>query len=283
MKKIFLALMILAALCSCDKVTNPKGPAFSINEFFDSQVASYVWGNDVENIVVDRQKGAIYLDMKEGGRTAVLTYIIDEAKEEPGGASFHAHTPLKSDNLRYELFLLYQGNTDEEFQVRLTRYVYREGEMYPEQSSMVGDKLMPVSEYKPDRTDTYDFYVEIGGERIYVKYECSAFTGIVGIFAPKGTHEFVYAGLGKPEDFVGLDLKGKYAGIDRGEFTFNEKCKNAVAAGAEGVVFFGNSEDTINPDTSDFPDTPVVYVPQSVAEKFKNSKKKVFTYNYDVL
>ncbi|MDM5156904.1 S8 family serine peptidase [Bacillus sp. DX1.1] len=55
----------------------------------------------------------------------------------------------------------------------------------------------------------------------------------------------VYAGLGKPGDFTGKDVKGKIALIQRGEITFDEKMKNAVQAGAKAMIVYNNVDGDI--------------------------------------
>lgn len=49
--------------------------------------------------------------------------------------------------------------------------------------------------------------------------------------------DYVYANLGRPQDFNST-MRGRIALIKRGEITFNEKAKNAINAGAVGVVIF---------------------------------------------
>lgn len=56
----------------------------------------------------------------------------------------------------------------------------------------------------------------------------------------EGEYEFVYVGLGAPEDFEGKDLEGKIALISRGEFAFVDKAENAKNAGAVGAIIFNN-------------------------------------------
>jgi len=46
----------------------------------------------------------------------------------------------------------------------------------------------------------------------------------------------VAAGLGHPEDFAGLDVRGKVVLLERGELRFSDKVANATAAGASGVL-----------------------------------------------
>lgn len=55
------------------------------------------------------------------------------------------------------------------------------------------------------------------------------------------TSVLVDCGLGKPENFAGKDVKGKYALISRGEISFGDKVKNAINAGAIGAVIYNNA------------------------------------------
>jgi hypothetical protein len=52
------------------------------------------------------------------------------------------------------------------------------------------------------------------------------------------TADLIFASLGKPEDFTGIDASGKIALIERGEILFSEKVANAAADGAIGVVIY---------------------------------------------
>ncbi len=59
------------------------------------------------------------------------------------------------------------------------------------------------------------------------------------------TYEFaVVPGVGKPEDFDGIDVEGKIAMIQRGELNFGTKIKNAAAKGAIGVIVYDNVDST---------------------------------------
>ncbi|MEF3245117.1 MAG: S8 family serine peptidase [Caldisericaceae bacterium] len=55
-----------------------------------------------------------------------------------------------------------------------------------------------------------------------------------------GNYNIVYCGLGKVEDFKGLDVKGKIALIERGEIYFGDKDLNAKDSGAIGVIVYNN-------------------------------------------
>ncbi|MDX8361171.1 S8 family serine peptidase [Cytobacillus sp. IB215316] len=99
-------------------------------------------------------------------------------------------------------------------------------------------------------------YIDLDG----FKYEASDETGEISFMSSssvhpddltKKTYEVVYAGLGrKPgdsdvapsaDDFVGLDLNGKIALIQRGETFFVSKALNAQLAGAAGVIIYNHS------------------------------------------
>jgi len=84
--------------------------------------------------------------------------------------------------------------------------------------------------------------------------------------------ELVYAGLGKPEDFAGINVEGKFALISRGEITFAEKVKNAMAAKAVGVIFYNNApgliSGTVTQDNSVL-DIYAAMIEQSIGEELK--------------
>ena len=50
----------------------------------------------------------------------------------------------------------------------------------------------------------------------------------------------IVPGVGKPEDFEGIDLTGKIAVIKRGEIAFADKVKNAAENGAVGCILYDN-------------------------------------------
>ncbi len=54
-------------------------------------------------------------------------------------------------------------------------------------------------------------------------------------------NSLVDAGLGKPEDFAKVNVKGKYALISRGEIAFSDKVKNAITSGAVGTIIYNNA------------------------------------------
>jgi minor extracellular serine protease Vpr len=81
-----------------------------------------------------------------------------------------------------------------------------------------------------------------------------ALTGIINSFGRKiigqypnespdfseGDFDIVYCGLGRKEDFKGIDVKGKIALMERGQIYFGDKDLNAKDAGAVGVIVYNN-------------------------------------------
>ena len=72
------------------------------------------------------------------------------------------------------------------------------------------------------------------------KIKSSAFGGTELFATPVVNDVVAVPGFGKPEDFNGLNLEGKFALISRGEIKFAEKVKNAMDAKAAGVLIYNN-------------------------------------------
>lgn len=113
-------------------------------------------------------------------------------------------------------------------------------------------------------------YLVISGQKN--KIPSMSFAGTKEITNPK-IGELVPAGLGKPEDFNGINVAGKFALISRGEIAFADKVKNAQAAKAAGVVIYNNAagltQGTITADGTEI-DFPVVMIEKTVGENLVN-------------
>jgi len=76
-------------------------------------------------------------------------------------------------------------------------------------------------------------------------------------------------GVGKPEDFAQVKVTGKFALVKRGEIKFADKVKNAIDAGATGVVIYNHSpglmQGSLSEDGSVIP-YPVVMVEKTTGE-----------------
>lgn len=73
----------------------------------------------------------------------------------------------------------------------------------------------------------------------------------------KKEFELVNAGLGLPEDFENVDVKGKYVLIQRGGIGFVDKALNAQKNGAAGVIIYNNTDGIVNMATD-----PAITIPQ---------------------
>ena len=62
-----------------------------------------------------------------------------------------------------------------------------------------------------------------------------------------GEQQIVYVGLGYVESYTGVDVTGKIALVQRGDITFTEKCDNAAAAGAVGILMYNNASGSFSP------------------------------------
>lgn len=85
--------------------------------------------------------------------------------------------------------------------------------------------------------------------------------------------ELVEAGLGLPEDFDDIDVKGKYALIQRGENPFAEKVLNAQEAGAEGAIIYNNEDGIVNMATEDEIDIPQLFMLKNDGDKLAEAIK----------
>ncbi|MBD8013347.1 S8 family serine peptidase [Planococcus wigleyi] len=63
---------------------------------------------------------------------------------------------------------------------------------------------------------------------------------------PNPNYEVVDVGLGKPAEYAGKNVAGKFALVSRGEIGFVEKGLAAQAAGAIGVIVYNNATGTIS-------------------------------------
>lgn len=84
----------------------------------------------------------------------------------------------------------------------------------------------------------------------------------------------VFAGLGKPEDFAKVDVRGKTALIARGELPFKDKLANAIKAGAVAMLVYNNApgliQGSLSEDGSEVA-IPAAMIEQTAGEALKNS------------
>lgn len=71
-------------------------------------------------------------------------------------------------------------------------------------------------------------------------------------------------GVGTPEDFAGVDVRGKVAVVARGQIPFAQKARNALAAGAAGLVIVNNADGELRGTLGDRVALPVLGVSPAV-------------------
>ncbi len=79
--------------------------------------------------------------------------------------------------------------------------------------------------------------------------------------------DFVFAGLGKPQDFSNNKATGKIALIQRGEITFQDKVKAASNAGAIGVVIFNNEPGLLTGGLETATNLPVMMIEKETGDR----------------
>lgn len=115
--------------------------------------------------------------------------------------------------------------------------------------------------------------VKVGAPGREAVVPSTSFVGSPDILTPVA-NDLVFAGLGKPDDFTAAKVSGKFALVQRGEIAFADKVKNAIAAGAQGVVVFNNTaglmQGAVTQDGSTV-SIPVVMIEQAFGERLKAS------------
>lgn len=83
------------------------------------------------------------------------------------------------------------------------------------------------------------------------------------------TNMLVPVGLGKPEDYAKVNVAGKFAFVGRGEITFADKLKNAMAANAAGIVLYNNAPGLLQGVISEGEpiDFPIVMIEQELGNQ----------------
>lgn len=90
-------------------------------------------------------------------------------------------------------------------------------------------------------------YLNVDG----VSYYYGSTTSCDNLGTIPGTYRIVYAGYGSVDEFAAIDAEGAIALISRGNgITFTDKCTNAAAAGAVGVLMFNNAAGSFNPSVT---------------------------------
>ncbi len=104
-----------------------------------------------------------------------------------------------------------------------------------------------------------------------------AFSSLDTTAAGTGTeYEYIFVdGLGKPEDYAGLDLNGKVVFCSRGELNFSQKAQNAADLGAAATVIYNNQAGTMGMDLSGYNSSaPCASILQSAADMIRENSTR---------
>ncbi|MBO1264065.1 S8 family serine peptidase [Proteiniclasticum sp. SCR006] len=108
------------------------------------------------------------------------------------------------------------------------------------------------------------------GDTVFAPYTSSGPKDPKDVFS--GEMEYLYAGLGAPDEFVGQDFSGKIALIMRGSYNFTDKITNAYNAGAAGVIVYNHEtggEELINMAYPSGLNLPAVFIGNSYGEMMR--------------
>jgi aminopeptidase YwaD len=112
---------------------------------------------------------------------------------------------------------------------------------------------------------TFTGYVDGGSQVRITAPESRDIEATTLIYSAAGdvTAPVVSAGLGRPGDFNGVDVRGKIALIERGEIRFAEKVQNAAAAGAAAVLLYNNTGGAVQGSLATLSRIPAVAIAQT--------------------
>lgn len=111
-------------------------------------------------------------------------------------------------------------------------------------------------------------YIMVDGGK--EKVNSTSFGGTAEISVPRMGELVAIPGVGKPEDFAKVDVKGKFALVVRGEIKFTEKLANARNAGATGLIVYNNADGLAQGNVSEdgtLIDFPVFMIEKTLGEK----------------
>ena len=94
---------------------------------------------------------------------------------------------------------------------------------------LAGDRIIYLTEATNSKGDEKDFFDEI----------------LVGKGDSAVLDYVLIPGVGRPADYMGMDVTGKIVLVRRGDTTFEEKANAAYAKGAAGIIIFNNTSGEI--------------------------------------
>ncbi len=132
----------------------------------------------------------------------------------------------------------------------------------------------PYMLYEQDGKDTIIYFIEATNS---ASKEKNFFDDIL----PDGTDEMkieyvLIPGVGRPADYIDVDITGKIALVKRGTTTFEEKANAAQQAGAAGIIIFNNTSGDIKMNAG-ITSIPICSVSQVDGEMLAAAKRGTVT------
>ena len=146
------------------------------------------------------------------------------------------------------------GNSGNWAEQTSTGYLYNDGVSFQTDGSP-GSLTNAFTVASVDNDGTVGKYITVGGSMIvYTETEYTNRPISTLDTTGKGTeYEYIFIdGIGKPEDYAGLDLTGKVVFCHRGEISFFEKGNNAAKLGAAAIVICNNVDEPFGMDLTDY-------------------------------
>ena len=203
-----------------------------------------------------------------------------------GGAPGYSRNPLFTDLLDFmattdTVVVMSAGNSGNWAEQTATGYLYNDGVSFQTDGSP-GSYTNSLAVASVDNDGTVAQLLEVAGFKFsYTEmlvsnsgdyYKNKAIATLDTSADGTGTeYEYIFVdGLGKPEDFEGIDLTGKVVFCHRGEISFYEKANTAASLGAAAIIICNNVEEAFGMDLTDYTySAPCVSVLQSVGQKVR--------------
>ena len=169
-----------------------------------------------------------------------------------GGAPGYSRNPAFSELLDFltttdTVVVMSAGNSGNWAMETSNGYLYNDGVSFQTDGSP-GSYTNSLAVASVDNDGTVGKYISVDG-RMIVYTETAYNNRPIATMdtSANGTgtdYEYIFIdGLGKTEDYAGMDLNGKVVFCHRGEISFAEKCNNAAALGAAAIVVCNNVEE----------------------------------------
>ena len=172
------------------------------------------------------------------------------------------------------------GNSGNWAEQTSTGYLYNDGISFQTDGSP-GSYTNSLTVASVDNDGTVGKYITVADRQIfYTETEYSNRPISTLDTTGQGTeYEYIFIdGLGKPEDYTGMDLTGKVVFCHRGEISFFEKGNNAAKLGAAAVVICNNVEEPFGMDLTDYAySVPCVSILKSDGEAIRAASTRKTT------